>query len=162
VGADKKISRVGNGSAKTGELIYSATYPTHERIYCSGGAGLVSTADDYFRFCQMMLNHGELEGARVLKPETVERMTQNQIGDLPIMFPGAGAFGYGFGVLTDKAKEQTKDPAGVGTYMWAGAFGTYFWIDPKNQFIAVFMTQVSPPDFTLLLEFKKLTYEAIK
>jgi CubicO group peptidase (beta-lactamase class C family) len=130
--------------------------------YCSGGAGLVSTLGDYFRFCQMMLNHGELEGARVLKPETVDRMTKNQIGNLSVMFPGASEFGYGFGVLSDKGKELTKDPAGVGTYMWAGAFGTFFWIDPKNQLIGVFMTQVSPPDFMLFTEFKKLTYEALK
>lgn len=161
IGVDKKISRVGNDSAKTGDLIYSATYPLHKGTYCSGGAGLVSTPDDYFRFCQMLLNHGELEGARVLKAETVERMTQNQIGDLPIMFPGAGSFGYGFGVLTDKGKEQGKDPASVGTYSWAGAFGTYFWVDPKNELIGVFMTQVSPPDFALLLGFKRLTYEAM-
>jgi CubicO group peptidase (beta-lactamase class C family) len=162
IGTDKKISQVGAGSAKTGDLIYSATYPTHEGTYCSGGAGLVSTLGDYFRFCQMMLNHGELDGVRVLKAETVNRMTQNQIGDLPSTFPGASAFGYGFGVLTEKGKEQTKDPAGVGTYMWAGAFGTYFWIDPKNQLIGVFMTQVSPPDFAPLMEFKKLTYETMK
>jgi len=162
LGADKKISRVGNTPITAGNFVYSATYPTREGSpYCSGGGGLVSTLGDYFRFCQMMLNRGELDGVRVLKPETVDRMTQNQIGDLQIMFPGAGAFGYGFGVLTEKAKEQVKDPAGVGTYMWAGAFGTWFWIDPKNQLIGVFMTQVSPPDFVLPTGFKKLTYEAM-
>jgi len=161
-GADKTITRVGNAPITNGTFSYSATYPTHEgNTYCSGGGGLVSTLGDYFRFCQMMLNHGELDGVRILKPETVDRMTQNQIGDLSIMFPGAGAFGYGYGVLTEKSKEQTKDPAGVGTYMWAGAFGTWFWIDPKNQLIGVFMTQVSPPDFVLPMGFKKLTYEAM-
>lgn len=162
LGADKKIARVGNTPISNGNFVYSATYPTREGYtYCSGGGGLVSTLGDYFRFCQMMLNRGELDGVRVLKAETVDRMTQNQIGDLSIMFPGAGAFGYGFGVLTEKGKEQSKDPAGVGTYMWAGAFGTWFWIDPKNQLIGVFMTQVSPPDFVLPTEFKKLTYEAL-
>lgn len=162
LGADKKITRVGKGTITAGNFVYSATYPTREgSTYCSGGGGLVSTLGDYFRFCQMMLNHGELDGVRVLKVETVDRMTQNQIGDLPLMFPGAGTFGYGFGVLTEKSKEQVKDPAGVGTYTWAGAFGTWFWIDPKNQMIGIFMTQVSPPDFVLPTGFKKLTYEAM-
>ena len=162
LGSDKKISRVGNEPVTAGNFVYSATYPTHEDYrYYSGGAGLVSTLRDYFRFCQMMLNHGELDGVRVLKAQTVDRITQNQIGQIRIPFPGYDAFGYGFGILTEKVKEQTKDPAGVGSYAWGGAFGTYFWVDPKNELIGVFMTQVSPPDFMLLQNVKRLTYEAM-
>ena len=162
MGNDKKIARVGAEPITAGNFIYSSTYSTREGYsYYSGGAALVSTPGDYFRFCQMMLNHGELDGVRVLKAETVDRITQNQIGDLQIPFPGAGVFGYGFGILTEKGKEEAKDPAGVGSFSWAGAFGTYFWVDPKNELIGVFMTQVSPPDFALLLGFKRLTYEAM-
>jgi CubicO group peptidase (beta-lactamase class C family) len=60
-----------------------------------------------------------------------------------------------------RGKEQANDPAGGGTYTWAGVFGTYFWVAPKNELIGVFMTQVSPPDFALLLGFKRLIYEAM-
>jgi CubicO group peptidase (beta-lactamase class C family) len=162
IGSDKKIARVGAEPITAGNFVYSSTYSTRQSYsYYSGGAGLASTLGDYCRFCQMMMNHGELDGVRVLKTETVDRITQNQIGDLQIQFPGAGVFGYGFGILTEKGKEQAKDPAGVGTYSWAGAFGTYFWIDPKNELIGVFMTQVSPPDFALLLGFKRLVYGAM-
>jgi CubicO group peptidase (beta-lactamase class C family) len=162
LGDDKKISRVGTEPVTSGNFVYSATYPTHEDYrYYSGGAGLVSTQRDYFRFCQMILSRGELDGVRVLKAETAAQTTQNQIGKLQIQFPGFDAFGYGFGILTEKGKEQTKDPCGVGSYAWAGAFGTYFWVDPKNEMIVVFMTQVSPPDFSIIDNVKRLTYEAM-
>jgi CubicO group peptidase (beta-lactamase class C family) len=159
---EKKIERVGSEPVTAGNFVYSATYSTREDYrYYSGGAALVSTLRDYARFCQMMLNHGELDGVRVLKAETVNLITQNQLGELQIPFPGSDGFGYGFGILSEKGKEQTKDLAGVGTYAWAGAFGTYFWVDPKNELIGVFMTQVSPPDFSLMLDVKRLTYEAM-
>lgn len=161
VGADKTITRVGDKPVTLDAAVFSATYPTRDGKYYSGGAGLVSSIGDYFRFCQTMLNRGELEGVRVLKAETVDGMTNNQLGELRIPMPGSDAMGYGFGVLTEKGKESSKDPAGVGTYSWGGAFGTSFWIDPKNQIVGVFMSQVFPPDFTLATEFKRLTYEAL-
>jgi CubicO group peptidase (beta-lactamase class C family) len=163
IDADKKISRVGDKPVTHDAVTYSSNYSTNDGSkYYSGGAGLASTTGDYFRFCQMMLNHGELDGVRLLKPETVDRMTRNQLGDLPIPFPGSGAMGYGFGVLTEKGKESAKDPATVGTYSWGGAFGTYFWVDPANDLIGVYLSQIYPPDFGLANEFKRLTYEALK
>jgi CubicO group peptidase (beta-lactamase class C family) len=163
VGEDKMIHRVGDEAVKAmGANVY-ANYPTRQDSkYYSGGAGLVSTAGDYFRFCQMMLNGGELDGARVLKPETVKRMTQNQLGKLRIQFPGNDLMGYGFGVLSEEGKEKTKELAGVGSFSWGGAFNTFFWVDPKNDLVAVFMSQVFPPDFVLPTEFKRLTYEALQ
>jgi CubicO group peptidase (beta-lactamase class C family) len=161
-GPDKTIARVGTEPVKSGTLVYSATYPTRDDSkYFSGGGGLVSTIGDYARFCQMILNRGELDGVRVLKRETVDQITRNQLGELRIQFPGNDLMGYGFGVLSEKGKEASKDPAGVGTCAWGGAFGTYFWVDPKNELIGIFMSQVFPPDFTLGLEFKRLTYEAL-
>jgi CubicO group peptidase (beta-lactamase class C family) len=163
IDADKKISRVGDKPVTHDAVTYSSTYSTNDGSkYYSGGAGLASTTGDYFRFCQMMLNHGELDGVRLLKPETVDRMTRNQLGDLPIPFPGPGAMGYGFGVLTEKGKEIAKDAATVGTYSWGGAFGTYFWVDPANDLIGVYLSQIYPPDFGLANEFKRLTYEAVE
>ena len=159
---DQKISRVGNEPVTVGNFVYSATYPTHEDSrYYSGGGGLVSTQRDYLRFCQMLLNRGELDGVRVLKAENVDRMTRNQIDQLQLPQPGYDAFGYGFGILTEKGKQLSKDPGGVGSYAWAGAFGTRFWIDPKNELIGVFMVQSTPPDFTLSENVKTMVYEAM-
>lgn len=162
-GADKSLARIGDKPVTQGLIQFSATYPVRDANskYFSGGGGLVSTIGDYFRFCQMMLNKGELDGARILKAETVAEMTKNQLGDLRIQFPGTDLMGYGFGVLSEKGKEAAKDPAGAGTYSWGGAFGTLFWIDPKNEVIGIFMTQAYPPDFMLGLEFRKMAYAAL-
>jgi len=165
VGEDKTIRPVGDEPSKGMGFNVYANYPTRlDSKYYSGGAGLVSTASDYFRFSQMMLNGGELDGARVLKPETAKRMTRNQLGKLRIMFPGNDLMGYGFGVLSEEGKEKNKDKelAGVGSFSWGGAFNTLFWVDPKNELIGVFMCQVFPPDFVLPIEFKRLTYEALQ
>jgi len=157
---DKSLRKVGD-AVKKGPFVYSGTVPTHaDNKYFSGGAGLVSTAGDYFRFCQMMMNCGELNGARVLKSETVATMPQNQLGKIRSMFPGGDLTGYGFAVLSAEGKKSQNDPAGVGTYAWGGAYGTYFWIDPKNELIGVFMAQV-PPVSNLGAEFKNAVYAAM-
>ena len=161
VGADKNLAPVGQTPASSGNLNFSATYPLNvDGKYYSGGGGMVSTIGDYFRFCQMLLNNGEWEGARILRAETVKMATQNQLGDIRIPFPGSDIVGYGFGILSEKGKEQTKELAGVGTYGWAGAFSTYFWIDPKNEIVGLLMTQVSPPNFMMSIDFKRQVYEA--
>jgi CubicO group peptidase (beta-lactamase class C family) len=64
-------------------------------------------------------------------------------------------------LLTETAKDKDKDPAAIGSYSWAGAFGTFFWVDPRNGLIGIFMSQMWPPDFTLGQDFKRLTYEAM-
>jgi len=162
MGPDKTIQRVGDKPVTLGTFVFSATFPMREdRGFYSGGGGMVSTIGDYFRFCQMMLNKGELDGVRVLKQETAERMTQNQIGELRIGFPGFDLMGYGVGVLSEKGKETSKEVLGVGSYSWAGGFGTFFWVDPRSDLIGIFMTQTSPPDFAMVGEFKRLTYEAL-
>ena len=102
--------------------------PDDGSTYFSGGAGLSSTIGDYARFLQMLLNRGELDGVRLIKPETVDLMTRNQIGDLRIAFPNHGdGFGFGFGVLTDRGKTEAfrraayDDVATVGTFSWGGS-----------------------------------------
>jgi CubicO group peptidase (beta-lactamase class C family) len=105
----------------------------------SGGGGLVSTATDYMRFCQMLLNGGQLEGVRLLSPRTVELMRSNMLEQTPPTFaPGTG-FGLDFAVYTDPA--QAGGYYGLGTYFWGGAAGTWFWIDPVNDLIEVGMIQ---------------------
>ncbi len=104
----------------------------------SGGGGLASTAHDYTRFVQMLINEGELDGAQILKPETARFMMSNQIGDTPGVFTGGG-FGYGGAVATREPSERS--PAPIGSYSWFGIDGTWFWVDPVNDLGYVGMIQ---------------------
>ena len=105
----------------------------------SGGGGLVSTASDYMRFCQMLLNGGQLDGVRILSPLTVELMHTNVLApNVPILAPGAG-FGLDFAIYTDPV--AAGGYYGKGSYWWGGAAGTWFWIDPVNDMIVVGMIQ---------------------
>lgn len=115
----------------------------------SGGGGLVSTATDYFRFAQMLLNGGELNGVRILAPETVKLMMSNHLADsLMAEYKGSGfvvqprpGLGYGFNgaVVTDPGLADL--PMGKGSYMWDGAAGTWFWADPAKDIVFVGMVQ---------------------
>ena len=143
---------------------------TKEKVkWFSGGGGLLSTAADYARFCQMLLNGGEWNGIRFLSPTTVRLMASDQ---LPPAIPRIGiedlaptretgrSFGLGFAVRTDPGLNPL--PGSVGDYYWAGAYGTYFWIDPQTKLFAILMMQIpfeqSGPYRRALRE---LTYGAI-
>ena len=125
----------------------------------SGGAGLLSTAADYLRFCQMMLNDGELDGVRLLGRKTVELITINHISNdwQPLERSGCG-FGLGFAVVTDLADTHTL--GSVGTYSWGGLASTVFWIDPVEELIAILMTQLIG-DSPFHAQFRVLTYQSI-
>jgi CubicO group peptidase (beta-lactamase class C family) len=143
-------------------LVYSTTFPTWDDTkYYSGGAGLSSTLGDYARFLQMLANRGELDGVRILKPETVDAMTSNQIGEMNLAGnPLGDAFGYGFGVVTERSKGQS--PASVGSYSWAGFYSTYFWVDPEKKLVGILFTQMQPgPREPLAATFQKRVYEAL-
>ena len=113
----------------------------------SGGGGLLSTAHDYARFSQMLLNKGTLAGATIVKPETIALMAENHIGDLGVYSDGTAAnpgrpgqkFGLDFAVYTDP--EAGQNPFGKGTFYWSGAAGTIFWIDPVNDTFFVGLVQ---------------------
>lgn len=125
-----------------------------------GGGGLLSTAKDYLIFSQMMLNGGELNGVRILSPKTIELMTTNHLGDMPMGFGRNGVgFGLGFAVAMDQG--QVGELGSVGEYNWGGAAGTRFWIDPQEQLIGIFMVQSLPHRTRLGSEFKNLVYQAI-
>ena len=133
----------------------------------SGGGGLVSTAADYLRLCQMLLNGGELDGARILSPTTVRRMTTNALppgirfaggAATPIGPLGGSTFGLGFGIRSDAAGSGV--PGSVGSFTWGGAWGTYFWVDPAEQLIAMQLIQVAPDNFRA--SFRNLTYGALR
>ncbi len=129
----------------------------------SGGGGLVSTTRDYLRFCQMLLNGGELDGQRILSRKTVELMTVDHIADVPrassISRPGYG-FGLDFAVHLDPAASGLNGSAGE--YNWGGLAGTIFWIDPAEELIGLYMIQMLPPRFgDSRNQFKRLAYQAI-
>jgi CubicO group peptidase (beta-lactamase class C family) len=129
----------------------------------SGGGGLVSTAHDYARFCQMLLNKGELNGTRILEPESVDLMTQNHIGDLRVFGQRGVGFGLGVAVITDPAANRSKQA--VGSYNWFGIAGTWFWIDPVNDLFFIGMIQrrggAGPDAVNLRGESSRLVYEAL-
>jgi CubicO group peptidase (beta-lactamase class C family) len=127
----------------------------------SGGGGLVSTASDYVRFAQMLLNQGELDGVRLLGRKTIELMTMNHLPDEfhPFEDPSRG-FGLGVGVLTDVARSQTL--GSVGTYGWGGAANTIFWIDPQEELIGLLMLQFMPNNtYPVVPDFRVLVYQSI-
>ncbi|MAT83036.1 MAG: serine hydrolase [Gammaproteobacteria bacterium] len=126
-----------------------------------GAGGLVSTASDYLRFQQMMLNGGTLDGVRLLAPATVSLMLENHTGDLPLWLPGPGmGFGLGYGIVLDRG--ETAMPMSVGTAYWGGAYCTLSWIDPEQELVAVLMTQVRPyTHLDIRQDFQVLTYQAI-
>jgi len=124
----------------------------------SGGGGLYSTAMDYLRFCQMILNGGELQGTRILSPKTVQLMAQNHVGDL-YTEKGYG-FGLGFAVHTDQGESGLIESEG--TLRWSGIFNTTFFIDPEEELIAVALSQLSPHyHLNMGTRFKLLVYQAI-
>ena len=129
--------------------------------YFSGAGGLVSTARDYFRFHQMMLNGGELDGVRILSRKTVELMTANHTGDKGIWLAGPGyGFGLGYAVVTDLGPSGT--PRSEGSYYWGGAYGTIFWVDPSEKLIGILMEQIRPyTHLNVRPDLATMTYQAI-
>ncbi len=128
----------------------------------SGGAGLRSTAQDYARFAQMLLNGGELDGARILGRKTVELMTVDHLEEgMPTGFLSPGwSFGLGFTVKTEAGLDGL--PSSVGEYNWIGIQGTSFWVDPEEDLVGVFMVQIRPNrDITFRDQFKRLVYQAL-
>jgi len=124
---------------------------TQPAVFQSGGGGMVSTAGDYLRFTRMVLNGGELEGVRILSPKTVQLMTSDHLGADMIRAsraPGASTgygpgpgFGFGLGFAVRVAEGESGNPGSVGEANWGGLGGTYFWIDPKEKLIAIWMMQ---------------------
>ena len=134
--------------------------------WLSGGGGLTSTASDYIRFAQMLLQDGRLGAVRVLQSETVQMMRANRLPDalVPIQLgtflsPGYG-FGLGFAVVVDP--DASPEPDNDGVFRWAGAANTFFWIDPAAELIGMVWTQFNPfAAYDIEREFQTLVYEAL-
>ncbi|MEX1257798.1 MAG: serine hydrolase domain-containing protein [Gemmatimonadota bacterium] len=134
------FATVSQRNSQTAEhAVYPDAYSFFERTTAeSGGGGLVSTTHDYARFAQMLLNEGELDGARILDPASIALMMTNHIGDLRGVF-GGGGFGYGGRVVTAAPENGIGEP--VGSFSWFGIDGTWMWIDPVNDLAYIGMIQ---------------------
>jgi CubicO group peptidase (beta-lactamase class C family) len=154
---EKGLNRFPDTPITEGAFTYSADYPARgpKKLF-SGGAGLVSTAADYARFCQMMLDGGKVGNTRLLSRKSVELMTQDQLGKIS----SDQGFGLGFGV--NGVKAPLSELGSPGEYNWGGFFYTQFSIDPKEQMIVIFMGQLHPDgDLTLDRQVNELAYQAI-
>jgi len=159
-----------------GELQVTATGPsghstdyTAEPTMPSGGGGMVSTAADYYRFAQMLLNGGQLDGKRILAPATVKLMTSNHVpAELLTGQYGIGAqvmrpgFGYGYNCAVVFDPPEANLPEGKGTFFWDGAAGTWFWVDPANDvvFIGMIQRMLGPASPPLEYESRAVVYGA--
>jgi CubicO group peptidase (beta-lactamase class C family) len=128
-----------------------------------GGAGLVSSLDDYMRFARMLLNKGALGKVRILKPSTVKLMSTNQLDPritdrdwLPSK--GNGGFGFDFAVRTGQPANPEENRGAVGEFFWDGAWSTLFWVDPANDLAAIYFVQSDPFDGTLHRDFRRAVY----
>jgi CubicO group peptidase (beta-lactamase class C family) len=135
----------------------------------SGGAGAVSTAMDYMRFGQMLLNGGILDGQRILSRSTVKLMTSDHLGTrvaTPLqpgeLLLGTPGYTFGLGFAVRQGDGVAGVPGSAGEFMWAGYAGTYFWVDPKEQIVGLYMTQAPSPLRAYYRKmFKSLVYQAL-
>ena len=174
---DNKLTRVAgshlwNAEGQLLELMPAELLPPPSGVTLfSGGGGLISTARDYWRFCEMLRRGGELNGVRILGPKTVQAMTiarltpevrNNGATEYPAshLYPGQ-SFGLGAGVITDPAQSQVI--SSQGEYSWGGIANTKFWIDPEEDLIVVFMSQVmgTPHSDRHRFDLKVATYQAL-
>ena len=141
-----------------GGMVGQGAYMKGPRKSYSGGAGLLSTANDYARFLQMLLDGGDINGRRILSRKSVELMTVDHLGDKTFQ-PGQG-FGLGFSVVKDLGARGM--PGSVGEFGWGGAYHSTYWVDPKEQLVVVYFTQVIPAeDLDDQGKLRALVYQAI-
>ena len=151
------------GGAKTARV--------KKRKMLSGGGGLLSTMSDYYRFCSMLLNQGELDGTRIIGRKTLAMMASNHLPDNKDLtemsqsafsettYQGVG-FGLGFSVILDPVKTQSLTD--IGEYGWGGAASTVFWVNPKEEMVVIFLTQLLPSStYQVRRELRSLIYSSL-
>lgn len=126
----------------SGTMTSQGAYVNGPRKSFSGGAGLLSTASDYAKFLQMMLNKGSYNGNRILAPSTVELMTVSHLGEIKYNWGTGIGFGLGFSVSEDLGDRGV--PGSVGEFGWGGAYGSTYWVDPKEDLVVVYFKQLTP------------------
>jgi CubicO group peptidase (beta-lactamase class C family) len=157
--AEKGLNRFPETPITEGPFVYSADYPYRgpKKLF-SGGAGLVSTAADYARFCQMMLDGGKVGNTYLLSRKSVELMSHDQLGKIST----DQLFGFGLGFAVDGVRAPLSELGSPGEVNWGGFFYTKFSIDPKEQMIVVFLGQLHPAgDLSLDRQVHELAYQAI-
>ena len=158
-------SRGPDGALRPATPLLGAQYQPTGR-FLSGGSGLLSSPGDYLRFAQMLLNGGELDGRRILSAASVATMMRNHLAPslTPIVSPMVGHAGYGYGlggaVLVDSSADGL--PGSPGLYRWWGLMGTFFWVDPKADLVAMVWTQFNTGRvYPLEQDFQRLVYGAV-
>jgi CubicO group peptidase (beta-lactamase class C family) len=159
------LYRVDNGTLVRQEDAATRALNFRDNRMTGGGFGLASTLDDYLRFARMLLNGGELDGVRILKPSTIRLMSTNELDPRITQrswLPSKGTVGFGFDFAVRVAQPQTpqENRGAVGEFFWDGAATTLFWVDPANRLAAVFFTQKMPFDGTLHRDIRKAVYGA--
>jgi len=142
-----------------------------DRVFYSGGGGLLSTVGDYFRFCQMLLQGGTLDGVRILGSRTLEYMTANHLpGDVDLEQYAMGSFseteyegvGFGLGFANKIDPVKNGNLASLGSFFWGGLASTLFWVDPEEELVVIFMTQLMPSStFNLRGQLESMVYAAL-
>ena len=154
-GADGKLER------KPDEATRATNFG--QRKLTMGGAGLVSSIDDYMRFARMLLNEGSFNGVRILKPSTIRLMATDHLDPRIterqwLGSKGSGGMGFNFFVRTAQPRTPDENRGAVGEFFWDGAWSTLFWVDPANHLAAVFLVQTEPFDGTLHHDFREAVY----
>lgn len=157
---DGALQPIPDGRVEDGPVLYDVAYPYDGQTgYLCGGAGLTSTAGDYARFLQMLLNGGELDGQRLLGRKTVELMTSNQVGHLDESAFGAAGFTLGFRLDHGPEGGQIQSANSLG---WGGFWNTDFWFDPQEDLVGILMTQHYPYGHRLMNGYKVAVYQALR
>ena len=147
------------GSRVGAAMIGQGHYVSGPRVSYSGGAGLLSTAEDYAIFLQMMLNKGQFKNQRILSRKSVELMTVNHIKDIPFWFDGV-RFGLGFGLVEDLGGRG--ELGSIGEFSWGGAYHSFYWVDPQEELVVVYLTQLIPAlNIDDSAKLRSLIYQAI-
>jgi CubicO group peptidase (beta-lactamase class C family) len=162
---DARIPRLAAAYVKKDGKLEKITTPgpvARNGRYFAGAGGLAGTAEDYLRFCQMLLNGGQLDGARIAGRKTIESMTANHIGGIPLWQDTYRGYGFGLGFRVRMDVGQSATLGSVGEYGWGGAYGTYFFIDPKEQLVGILMFQLMPyAHLNIRPEFQNAVNQAI-
>jgi CubicO group peptidase (beta-lactamase class C family) len=157
----EKLRRLVDPPAGDANFMFPDRDVTKPTTMFSGGGGLVSTAADYLRFCQMLLNGGELDGARILSPATVKQMTTNALPDGVRSAPAALGWTFGLGFAVRDNAGSSWVPGSVGSFTWSGVWGTYFWVDPAEQLIAVQLIHATGNFEPFWTPFRNMTYGSL-
>lgn len=143
-----------------GGMVGQGAYVDGPQVSFSGGAGLLSTAMDYAKFLQMLLNNGEFNGKQIVSPKTVQLMTVDHLGQVAFPWTQGVGFGLGFQIVEDLGLRGTL--GSIGEYGWGGAYHSTYWVDPKEELVVIFLTQLIPANGLDVHEkLRALVYQAI-